>query len=201
MDTWSGGYCLECRPGADPSTALNWFCDCRWDVYPLTLSCFICDTGMMISLSSPVLRFTWALYAEKVKVAQLCPILCSPWTIQSMEFSRPEYWSRASLVAQLIKNPPAIWETWVQSLDWISPGEEKGYPLQYSGLKNSMDCIGHEVTKSWTWLSDFHFTSRAICGQNPYNLWQIVKLSLSISCRHCIKEHVPTMPSMVIMQK
>ena len=29
-----------------------------------------------------------------------------------------------------------------------SPREEKGYPLQYSGLKNSMDCIVHEVTKS-----------------------------------------------------
>jgi len=29
-----------------------------------------------------------------------------------------------------------------------SPGEGKGYPLQYSGLENSMDCIVHEVTKS-----------------------------------------------------
>ena len=38
-----------------------------------------------------------------------------------------------------------------------SPGERKGYPLQYSGLENSMDCIGHEVTKSLTRLSDFHF--------------------------------------------
>ena len=33
-----------------------------------------------------------------------------------------------------------------------SPGERKGYPLQYSGLKNSMDCIVHGVTKSWTRL-------------------------------------------------
>ena len=29
-----------------------------------------------------------------------------------------------------------------------SPGEGKGYPLQYSGLENSMDCIVHGVTKS-----------------------------------------------------
>ena len=28
--------------------------------------------------------------------------------------------------------------------------EEKGYPLQYSGLENSMDCIAHGVIKSWT---------------------------------------------------
>ena len=38
-----------------------------------------------------------------------------------------------------------------------SPGGGKGYPLQYSGLENSMDCIVHKVAKSWTWLSDFHF--------------------------------------------
>ena len=31
-----------------------------------------------------------------------------------------------------------------------SPGEENGYPLQYSDLKNSMDCIVHGVTKSRT---------------------------------------------------
>ena len=38
-----------------------------------------------------------------------------------------------------------------------SPGEGKCYPLQYSGLNNSMDCIVHGVTKSQTRLSDFHF--------------------------------------------
>jgi len=30
------------------------------------------------------------------------------------------------------------------------PGEGKGYPPQYSGLENSMDCMVHGVTKSWT---------------------------------------------------
>ena len=38
-----------------------------------------------------------------------------------------------------------------------SPGEGKGYPLQYSGLENSMDSIVHGVTKSQTRLSNFHF--------------------------------------------
>ena len=38
-----------------------------------------------------------------------------------------------------------------------SPGEGNDYPLQYSGLANSMDCIVHGVVKSWTLLSDFHF--------------------------------------------
>ena len=38
-----------------------------------------------------------------------------------------------------------------------SPGEGKGYPLQYSGLENSMDHIVHGVAESQTQLSDFHF--------------------------------------------
>ena len=32
----------------------------------------------------------------------------------------------------------------------ISPGEGKGYPLQYSGLEKSMDCILHGVAKNQT---------------------------------------------------
>ena len=39
-----------------------------------------------------------------------------------------------------------------------SPGEGKGYLLQYSGLENSMDCIVHGVAKSWTLVSNFSFT-------------------------------------------
>ena len=31
-----------------------------------------------------------------------------------------------------------------------SSGEGIGYPLQYSGLENSMDCIDHGVAKNWT---------------------------------------------------
>ena len=39
-----------------------------------------------------------------------------------------------------------------------SPGEGKDYPLQYSGLENSMDYIVHGVTESQTGQSDFTFT-------------------------------------------
>ena len=39
-----------------------------------------------------------------------------------------------------------------------SPKEGKGYPLQYSGLENSMDCIVHGVTKSQTRLSNYSLT-------------------------------------------
>ena len=103
----------------------------------------------------------------------------------------------ASLVAQLLKNSPAMQETpfdsWAGKICWRRdrlptpiflgfpdssagkeficntgdldsipglrrfPGEGKGYPLQYSGLENSMDCTVHGVTKSRTQLSDFPF--------------------------------------------
>ena len=74
----------------------------------------------------------------------------------------PLQYSWASLVAQLMNNPPATWETWVWSLGLIpglgrSPGEGKGYPLQYFGLENSTDCAGYGVAKSRTRLSNFHF--------------------------------------------
>ena len=65
--------------------------------------------------------------------------------------------SWASLVAQMVKNPACS----VGDLGSIpglgrTPGEGKQYSLQYSGLENS---IVNGVTKSWTWLSDFHFLS------------------------------------------
>ena len=44
-------------------------------------------------------------------------------------------------MAQLVKNLPAVWETWFDPWAGKIPGEGKGYPLQYSGLENSMDYI------------------------------------------------------------
>ena len=38
--------------------------------------------------------------------------------------------------------------------------KRNSYPLQYSGLENSMNCIVHGVTKSWTRLNDSHFHSQ-----------------------------------------
>ena len=38
-----------------------------------------------------------------------------------------------------------------------SPWSRKGYPLQYSGLENTINCIVHGVAKSWMRLSDLHF--------------------------------------------
>ena len=98
-------------------------------------------------------------------------------------------------VAQLVKYPPEMRETWVGEIPWRrerqptpvflgfpggstgkesackagdagsvpgvgrTPAEGNGYPLQYSGLENSTDCLVHGVAKSRTRLSDFHFHS------------------------------------------
>ena len=55
-------------------------------------------------------------------------------------------------MAQLVKNPPAMWQTSVQSLGWEDPLEKgKATHSSIPGLENSMD---YGVTKSWARLSD-----------------------------------------------
>ena len=76
----------------------------------------------------------------------------------------PPQYSWASLVAQMIKNLPAVWETWVQSLGWEDPLE--GSMATYSSvlawripLDRGVWCATvHGVTKSQTWqkLSTAH---------------------------------------------
>ena len=66
----------------------------------------------------------------------------------------------ASLVAQLVKNLPAI-RGHLGSIPGLgkSPGEGKGYPLQYSRLENSMDCIAKGQIRP----STFHFHHENSC--------------------------------------
>ena len=59
-------------------------------------------------------------------------------------------------------------ETLVQFLGQEDPLREgKGYPLQYSGLENSMDHIDSGVTKGQTGPRDFHFLWFFICDEAP----------------------------------
>ena len=83
-------------------------------------------------------------------------------------------------MAQLVKNPPAMWETWVRSLGWEDP-LEKGkathssilfsffYPLQYSSLENSVDCspLGHKESDMTERLSLSHFTTKQGSEASP----------------------------------
>ena len=74
--------------------------------------------------------------------------------------------SWASLVIQLVKTACHAGD--LGSIPGLkrSHGEGNGYPLQYSGLENSMDCLVHGVTKSWTQLSNFHFHFQ-VCHSFP----------------------------------
>ena len=60
----------------------------------------------------------------------------------------PLQYSWASLVAQLVKNLPAMQETWVRTLGWEDP-LEKGMATHssISGLENSRDCIVHGLQR------------------------------------------------------
>ena len=76
---------------------------------------------------------------------------------QNMHLVKDWHFSLASPVAQLVKNLPAMWETWVRSLDWEDP-LGKGMAIHSSILAWRISrTIVHEVTKRWTQLRDFHF--------------------------------------------
>ena len=79
-------------------------------------------------------------------------------------------------------------ETWVWFLGWDDPLEKrKDYPLQYSGLENSMDCIVHGVTKGRTQLSNFHFHNKGKKTEalRPFKLYSCSNNNLVNCSLHC----------------
>ena len=68
----------------------------------------------------------------------------------------PLQYSQASLVTQLVKNLTTRRETWLLSLGWEDP-LEKGKATHSSVLAWRILWTVHVVTKSQTWLNDFHF--------------------------------------------
>ena len=76
-------------------------------------------------------------------------VLCNIYTI-----------SWTCLVAQLVKDPPAVWETWVQSLGWEDP-LEKGTATHSSILAWRIPWTvypwGHKESDMTEWLSLYHF--------------------------------------------
>ena len=68
-----------------------------------------------------------------------------------------------------------------------SPGEGKGYTLQYSGLENSMDCIVYGVAKSRTRLSNFHFHFALVSHLAFTNIHSILTLRPHLAIlRQCL---------------
>ena len=75
-------------------------------------------------------------------------------TGEEMGYPLQDSW--ASVVAQLVKNLPAMWKTWVWSLGWEDP-LEKGKGTHSSILAWRIHCIVPGVANSQTWLSNLHF--------------------------------------------
>ena len=86
------------------------------------------------------------------------------------EIGYPLQYSWASLVAQLVKNLPAMHETWVQSLGWDDP-LEKGKATHSSILAWRIPwTLVHGVAKSRTRLSNLHFWKvMSICSPNLHS--------------------------------
>ena len=77
----------------------------------------------------------------------------------------PFQYSWASLVAQLVKNPPAMWETWFNPWAGMIPRRER-LPTPVFWPENSMDCTVHGVAKRRTKLNNFHLivASAGVCA-------------------------------------
>ena len=102
-------------------------------------------------------------------------------------------------MAQLVKNPPAMWETWVWSLGWEDTLEKEGLPTtvfwpgEFHGL--------YGVTNSRTQLSDFHFhrylkVNKFACFSpvNPFHVSLILRQSRSLKEDCCsLPKSCPTL--------
>ena len=80
-----------------------------------------------------------------------------------------------------------------------SPGEGKGYPFQYSGLENSVDCIVHGVAKSQTRLKDFHFPNIFYSSWNLFKEWLFGKEIRASLLPYCFSVSLSLMSSLVLI--
>ena len=86
-------------------------------------------------------------------------------------------WSGASLIAQLVKSPPAMQETLVWFLGWEdlgrSPGEGIGYPLQYFGASLVAQLVKNPPAMQKTWI-------QSLGWEDPLEKWKVTHTHSSI---------------------
>ena len=107
------------------------------------------------------------------------------------------FFSWASLVAQMVKNLPVMWETWVWSLGWEDPLEED-MATQFSILawripidRGAWQTTVHRVAKSWNQLSDYAHTffswlalfCHCLCSHD-FKLWIVWGFKLLITLKY-----------------
>ena len=86
-----------------------------------------------------------------------------PWRRERLP--TPVSW--ASLVAQIVKNPPAVQETWIWSQGWASPGGGHGIPVQYSCLENFH---GQRLLGYSPWGCKESDTTERLCTARPLEI-------------------------------
>ena len=112
-----------------------------------------------------------------------------------MLIENDDSWSRASLVAQRIKNPPAMQETWVQSLSWEDPLEEGmatpvfilAWRILWTEEPGGLQSMGSQrVRHDWATKHAHGFCPRPIESASAFN-----KLLRKPGCTQSFEKHYP----------
>ena len=123
--------------------------DCIWPNLSWEIKAWRRERVRRLFTQFPIFQVTWGLVGSSFRGHSFFPMGL---------YMQPE-------VAQLVKNMPAMWETWVQSLGWEDPLEKQ--MATHSSIlawRIPWTCIVHGVTRSQTQLSDFHFYSTRLPG-------------------------------------
>ena len=106
--------------------------------------------------------------------------------------SYPLQYSWASFVTCLVKNPPKIWDTWVQSLGWEDPLENGKathstiFTRRIPWTEWNLWVANHGIAKSRTWLNNFHFTWKKGVTIGLLNISSLKLLNNSQTTRECL---------------
>ena len=103
--------------------------------------------------------------------------------------------TQSPLMAQLVKNPPTMAETWVWSLGWEIPWRRAWQPIpvslagEFHGQRSLGVGVGatvHGVANSQTGLSDFHFpASWDLPGSKALLVSQAPDTWFALACGCC----------------
>ena len=117
-------------------------------------SAFISSPNREVHLSQPMNPHSLWTHKESACNAGHRSLIPGSGRSQGEGNSYALQYSWASPVAQMLKNLPAMWETWVQSLFWEDPLEVGILAWRILMDREAWWATAHGVTKSWTRLSD-----------------------------------------------
>ena len=119
---------------------------------------WILDSNSVVSKTDSVSYQVYVLwsYVNFLNLILLTSLIPGSGRPSGERIGYPLQYSQASLVAQLVRNPPAMRETWVRSLDWEDP-LEKGKDTHSSILAWripwTVKSMGNKESDRTEWLS------------------------------------------------